>query len=159
MQKYLTELISDMQSSCVCSRSTSAQTNVLAFSRWCSNMFLLLPTPKTSYSFPVCMCVFIDGRSPVVNSFSPFSLPLAAPLISGIFSYSQSCGSGSFGKKAFISEAPLRMLKFVNIWALHCINQMEDILYKGLCWRDPVSISERSISEMGVVQRSIKKKC
>lgn len=71
MRKYLTELISDMQSSCMRSRSTSAQTNVLAFSRWCSNMFLLLPTPNPSYSFPVCMCVFTDGRSPVVNSSSP----------------------------------------------------------------------------------------
>lgn len=56
------------------------------------------PTPNPSYSFPACVCVFIDGRSPVVNSFS---LPLAAPVISRTFSYSQPRGSLSFWKGGF----------------------------------------------------------
>lgn len=60
------------------------------FSKWCSSMFSsLLPTPSQSYSLPVCMCVFIDKRSPVVNFFSPLSFPLAALVICSLSSYSQ----------------------------------------------------------------------
>lgn len=125
------------------------------FSRWRSNMFLLRPTPNPSYSFPVCMRVFIDGRSPVVNSFS---LPLAAPVISRIFSCSQPRGSLSFGGEAFISEAPLRMLKFVRIWALCGVNQMEDVERPLLDGPLSSGFFEHSINGMGVVQRSTEKK-
>lgn len=111
------------------------------------------PTPNPSYSFPACVCVFIDGRSPVVNSFS---LPPAAPVISRTFSYSQPRGSVSFEREAFISEAPLRMLKFIRVWALRGVNQMEDV--ERLDGPLSSGFFERSINGMGVFQRSTEKK-
>lgn len=113
------------------------------------------PQPPTHPILSLCACVFIDGRSPVVNSFS---LPLAAPVISRTFSYSQPRGSVSFGREAFIPEAPLRMLKFVRVWAPRGVDQMEDVERPLLDGPLSSGFFEHSINGMGVVQRSIEKK-
>lgn len=75
---------------------------------------LQLPTPTASYSFPVCVCVFKDKRSPVVNCLSSPSLPRCSSYLQPVQLFADFCrGSVFVLSHRFVSTDSLL---FCRLW-------------------------------------------
>lgn len=123
------------------------------------------PHPVWSYSFPVCMCAFIDKRSPVVNPlFFPslwlLQLSTAHPVVRSltvclVFYVRFSLHTLSlicWGRLLFVLKSLLEIRGEAAVG-------LEDIKQKqGQCWMDPRSDSSSTTSERWVIQRLIKRK-